>query len=466
MIKEPRHPGFVPDQIGPFRVVAPLGEGKLGRVFLAERTGGFAQRVAIKVLNPLAAAVGGEAPEGAILHSLDHENIVRILDHGATTEGLRYLVLEYVDGQSIDAYCALRRLPVEARVPLLLQVMAAISYAHQRLVVHADLKPSNVLVDRSENGETVRLLDFGVAHTLQRNKGESASSYTPEFAAPEQREGRAVTVGTDIYALGLLSSLLLCGTVERAGSSRAMSERLRQLPAADLDAFAAERSTNGGTLMRMVSGDLDAIVKKALQPEPAARYLTVDAMRDDMLSYLSGRETTVLPANPVRRLGRWVRRNQAVAAASFLVVALLLFSAGGVLWRHSQVIRQQQAARERLLEVIRLTGSLEGDLYRSTAPLEGSERARRSLIDSARKALDEIAAGNRQDPVIALELARQYAHLAKIEGIATTDASTSAQLGDDVTRGLDLLRSVPPDPEEHEIREELDAISAKLSSSN
>ncbi len=193
----------------------------MGTVWLARRSDGrFEGRVAVKLLNVSLLGRGGEERfrrEGSILARLDHPNIARLLDAGVSASGQPYLVLEYVDGEPIDTYCDGRRLDLEARLRLLLDVAAAVSLAHANLVVHRDIKPSNVLVGRDGR---VKLLDFGIAKLLEDEGAadpataltrEGGRAFTPEFAAPEQLTGGAVTTATDVHALGTLAYLLLAG---------------------------------------------------------------------------------------------------------------------------------------------------------------------------------------------------------------------------------------------------------------
>ena len=206
--------------LGAYTLIEPVGQGGMGTVWLARRSDGrFEGRVAVKLLNVSLLGRGEERfrREGSILARLDHPNIARLLDAGVSASGQPYLVLEYVDGEPIDAYCDRRRLDLEARLRLLLDVAAAVSLAHANLVVHRDIKPSNVLVGRDGR---VKLLDFGIAKLLEDDGAadpataltrEGGRVFTPEFAAPEQLTGGAVTTATDVHALGTLAYLLLAG---------------------------------------------------------------------------------------------------------------------------------------------------------------------------------------------------------------------------------------------------------------
>ena len=191
-----------PGSIGPFRIVRVLGTGGNGTVYLGERMEQFSQRVAIKVVGDRVFAEEAAAAterEERILASLDHEDIVRLLDQGVSERGERYLVMEYVDGLPIDAFCDAKRLTVEARLRLMLPVMEAVIHAHRHLVVHGDLKPANILV--TPEG-LAKVLDFGIATMVGAQGATNTGAHTPEFASPEQVAGERVGIASDVYSLG------------------------------------------------------------------------------------------------------------------------------------------------------------------------------------------------------------------------------------------------------------------------
>src|SRR5690606_32629930 len=213
------------DRLGAWQLVERLASGGMGTVFVAERVDQlFRQRVAIKLLRGnagTAAAVQRLATERQILAELQHPNIARLYDGGTTPAGQPYLVMEYIEGLRLDAHCTQRALGLRERLQLFLRVCAAVQAAHLRLVVHCDLKPSNVLV--RENGEPV-LLDFGIARLLDVGEGEDADGFcTPAYASPEQLRGARVGVSSDVFSLGVLLTELLAGTQGgRAGGGDAI----------------------------------------------------------------------------------------------------------------------------------------------------------------------------------------------------------------------------------------------------
>src|ERR1700728_2141454 len=217
----PNSTGLAGQALGPYTLISQIGHGGMGSVWLARRSDGrFERKAAVKFVN---IALAGRATEerfkreGSILGRLTHPHIAELLDAGISSDGQPYLILEYVDGEAIDQYCDEHKLDVEARIRLFLDVLAAVAHAHANLIVHRDIKPSNVLVTAS--GE-VKLLDFGIAKLLA-DEGSSATAtqltlegggaLTPQFAAPEQVTGGAVTTATDVYALAVLLYLLLTG---------------------------------------------------------------------------------------------------------------------------------------------------------------------------------------------------------------------------------------------------------------
>ena len=280
--------------IGAYTLERPLGAGGMGAVWLGRRSDGrFDGQVAIKLLNMALLDDRGQARfrrEGTVLARLSHPNIARLLDAGVSASGQPYLVLEYVDGQPIDVFADARRLVVDDRVRLILDVLDAVGHAHAHLIVHRDLKPSNILV--SADG-TVKLLDFGIATLLASDGGEplealtrDGRALTPDFAAPEQIRGGPVSVGSDIYSLGVLLYLLVCGRrpYELAGRSAADIERVvcESTPPRPSTAFgmndrtigeqiARARGTTPARLSRRLRGDIDTIVMKMLRHEPERR---------------------------------------------------------------------------------------------------------------------------------------------------------------------------------------------------
>jgi eukaryotic-like serine/threonine-protein kinase len=270
-------------RMGPYSLIRLLGSGGIGTVYLAERIlGGAPQRSALKVLSPHSAGpsfVERFHREQHILASLDHPHITRLLDAGLSDTDQPYLVMEYVEGRHLDAYCDTHRLTVPQRIELFLQVCEAVAYAHRSLIVHLDLKPTNILVNTT--GE-VKLLDFGTSKLVQTDSLLTTTVLaTPAFASPEQLRNEPVTTACDIYSLGAVLYELLSGG--RAADTaailfdRALNEREpKPLQDAVSDSAAEQRGTSAGKLRQLLSGDLATIVAKCLRARPKERYASVD----------------------------------------------------------------------------------------------------------------------------------------------------------------------------------------------
>ncbi|HLT47832.1 MAG TPA: serine/threonine-protein kinase [Rubricoccaceae bacterium] len=262
--------------------------------------------------------------ERQVLAALDHPGIARLLDGGAAEDGRPYLVMELVEGAPITAYADGRRLGLDGRLGLFAQACEGVAYAHRRLVVHRDLKPSNVLVGEGEGGRpVVKLLDFGIARLLDAGDGEAVTRLgrpmTPEYAAPEQRAGAAVTTATDVYALGVLLYELLTGRRPEA----------------------APRPPSAVAAERRYRGDLDTLALTALHPDPDRRYGSAEALLDDLRRLRAGLPLRARPDTPGYRLRRFVGRHRWGVGAATLGVALL------VAFTVALALQQRQTARAR-----------------------------------------------------------------------------------------------------------------------
>lgn len=348
------------ERIGPYRIVREIGRGGMGTVFLAERVdGAFEQRVAVKLLRSGLAAgrtVDRFLAERQILASLTHPHIARLYDGGVTENGIPYFVMEYVEGRAIDDDCEARRLSLRERLRLFVTVGRAVQHAHRRLVVHRDLKPSNIMV--TEDG-TPRLLDFGIAKLLSE-EGEAGltrtgmSLMTPEYASPEQVCGGPITTASDVYQLGLLLYELLTGRPAHRLATRSLAEvthvvveQQPMLPStavakateASLAAGVAEaQGTSRRGLQRLLRGDLDAIVMKALRKEPEDRYESVAHLVHDVERFLDGQPVTARRGTAAYRLRKFVQRHRwGVAVAGVMLVALVSFG----IWHTARVTQER-----------------------------------------------------------------------------------------------------------------------------
>jgi WD40 repeat protein/serine/threonine protein kinase len=336
-------PGLIGKQFGPYRVLALLGHGGMGSVWLAERADGlFTRQVALKLIHPtLKSQVMSErfAREREILASLNHPNIARLLDAGFADDGQSYLALEYVAGTPLTKYCDERRLSIHERLALFRQVLSAVQYAHAHLVIHRDLKPANILV--TEEGQ-IQLLDFGIAKLLSEGEAKETEltqlggrAMTPDYAAPEQIAGAPITTAADVYALGVMLYELLTGERPyklKRDSRGALEEAILQAdPVAPsrivLEPAAAARATTAKKLASTLRGDLDTIVIKALKKSPAERYATANAFGEDVARYLRGDVVLAQPDSVAYRAFKFARRHRVGIAVAG---GLLLTLAGGL----------------------------------------------------------------------------------------------------------------------------------------
>jgi hypothetical protein len=391
-------------RVGPYVIESEIGRGGMGSVWRAHRADGrFEGTVAIKFVHAYWIGRAGEErfqSEGRMLGRLDHPNIARLIDAGVVDNAQPYLVLEYVEGEPIDAYCDRLELGLEARVTLFQSVLAAVGHAHSHLVIHRDLKPANVFVTREG---TVKLLDFGIAKLLTQDGAAaltqtSVQVLTPQYAAPEQLLGRPVTTATDVYALGLVLYVLLTGTHPVGSGARSTPE----LIAVVVKEEAPRASTVASAPIsrrRALQGDLDTILGKALKKDPAERYASVGAFAEDLRRFLSHEPISARPDTVPYRVAKFVRRNRGSVVAGLLVAI-------GLIVTSAFALSQMQAARgqrDRALEEAKRANA-QADLTqyilddKSSRLSPGAESQR---LDRARQFL---AARFRNDPLLAARL--------------------------------------------------------------
>jgi serine/threonine-protein kinase len=293
--------------------------------------------------------VGRFHREQHILASLDHQNITRLLDAGISDDGQPYLAMEYVNGVHVDTFCDERRLGIRERIELFLQICDAVAFAHRNLIVHLDLKPSNVLVNTDG---VVKLLDFGTSKLIQPDSLLTTTVLaTPAYASPEQLRNEPVTTACDVYSLGAILFDLLAGRRSAGKMSaavmfeRAMTEAepelLREGGSAE---EAAKRGVSEVRLRQLLAGELETITAKCLRPRPKDRYATVDALAEDLRRYLDGRAVLARPQTMIYRLGKFVRRNRRAVAAVTLAALALAASLGYAGWRQQQAIDEGRRA--------------------------------------------------------------------------------------------------------------------------
>jgi serine/threonine-protein kinase len=354
------------ESVGAWTILRPIGRGGMGLVYLVRRSdGNFDKEAALKVLPRAASspeAIRRFEQERRILARLDHPTIARLLDGGVDRRGLPFLVLEYVHGVAVDEYCDRERLTVERRIALVIEIARAVQAAHRSLVVHRDLKSSNLLVTPA--GE-VKLLDFGIAKLLESQEGTSEATsslaMTPACASPEQVRGEQITTASDVYQLGLLLSGLLTGHPPQAASFsslealvRAVCEEQPERPSAAVwksrdgrsaEELAALRRSTPARLARRLRGELDAVVERSLAKDPEGRYPSAEHLASDLERFLAGEPVTARRTSLFRRSWKWVRRNRALAVTAAVAALLGIGYATTVTLQARALERERDRAR-------------------------------------------------------------------------------------------------------------------------
>ncbi|MGZ8844222.1 MAG: protein kinase domain-containing protein, partial [Pyrinomonadaceae bacterium] len=465
-------------EIGDYSVIREIGRGGMGAVYLAERTG-FHQQVALKIIKrgmDTDEIIRRFVRERDVLASLNHPNIARLLDGGHTTEGLPFIAMEYVEGETITAFCDQRRLAIEDRSELFRKVCRAIAYAHHNLVVHRDIKPSNILV--GADGEP-KLLDFGIAKLLAPDVFDNtvdltaagANLMTPDYASPEQIRGERVTTASDIYSLGVLLYELLSGHRPFHLKNRPSIEMLRivseQEPRAPSDAatmpteiaeghtqlvltvetVAQSRNERPARLQKRLRGDLDNIVLTALRKDPLRRYSSVEEFSADLERHLLGLPVTARPATLGYRLTKFAQRNlTAVVFASVALLALL----GGLsisIWQTRAANKERARAERRFNEVRKMANTLVSGWDKDIPETLVSNQVRGRIADISTAYLDNLARET-DDPALLKELARAYTvvgHEYTVQFIHEEKARSSLHKAEAILRRL--IADAPADVE-------------------
>jgi serine/threonine protein kinase len=374
--------------VGTYTLIAPLGEGGSASVWRAQRSDGALKReIALKLPYFVGSTRGWYervTRERDILASLNHPNIASIYDAGIEANGRPWLALELIDGAHINAYCKQHALNADQRIALVVRVARAVEYAHARGAIHRDLKPGNILVDG--NGQ-VKLLDFGIAKLFDANDSTSALDatlltrlhgrpFTPEYASPEQRRGAAITTGVDVYALGtVLYELIVGERPERTDDD-----------ASRIDLRAALKQKKPDAASGSIRNDLNAIIQKALHPDLAKRYVTVNAFADDLERYRSNEAVMAQPDSAVYRATQFLRRHRVLVGGASAVFLSLGLGFAATLWQAHEADQQRDIA---LLETARAESAAKLAMTESQRSKSSAERAEqlRQQADFSRSAL-------------------------------------------------------------------------------
>ena len=394
----------VPTRIGAWKIIRPLGAGGMGRVFLAERADGeYEQQVALKIIRgefTSDAAIARFLAERRILARLDHRGIASLVDGGVDEHGRPWFAMQYVDGGTLPDYCTQHGLGIDARLQLMIGVCKAVAYAHRQLVVHCDLKPSNVLVDA--NGQP-RLLDFGIARLLGADSASLATqtyALTPGYAAPEQLAGRPVSVATDVYALGVMLYEVLVGS--RPNYSNGADPK-HEVTHASSDPPLPSRAASPASPVpaRRLRGDLDLIAATALRHDPARRYADASKLAEDLRRHLDGFPLRARRASTIERTRKFIGRHRMAVGLSALAIAALLVTTTFALNR-SLVARHEAAnaiaVRDFLVSIFRSADPRAGKggidtrilIDRGSAGLDASLKTQPELASSFAEVLGHV----------------------------------------------------------------------------
>jgi serine/threonine protein kinase/tetratricopeptide (TPR) repeat protein len=460
-------------RFGPYRAMRELGRGGMGAVYLGERADGqFEQLVAIKVIKrgmDTAQVLARFREERRILASLEHPNVARLLDGGTSEDGQPYFVMEYIDGQPIDVYADARTLTVAQRLELFIQVASAVTYAHQHLIVHRDIKPLNILV--TSDG-VPKLLDFGIAKVLQADAEEPTSTVTgwrlltPDYASPEQVQGLHATTVSDVYSLAVVLYELLTGrspyrlknrtpqelavavcNTEPARPSSAVRGSGAEPPGRQRAGVTADRAAATGAgstekLQRRLRGDLDTIVLTALRKEPQRRYQSVEQLSGDIRRHLDGLPVHARDDTFRYRAGKFVRRNRIPVAAGTLAVLALVGGTVATAWQAREARAAQARAERRFNDVRKLANTVLFDYHDAIKDLRGATPVRERLVRDALGYLDGLASEQTDDPSLQRELASAYRRVGDVQGGDPKGLGDTKGALESYTKALGMLEAL------------------------
>ncbi|HQU82330.1 MAG TPA: protein kinase [Pyrinomonadaceae bacterium] len=463
----------MPEQIGRYKIIEQIGRGGMGTVYLAERED-LKKKVALKIIKrgmDTDEILRRFQTERQILANLEHSNIARLLDGGVSEDSLPFIVMEYVSGKDLLDYCDEKDLSLNEKLELFRKICAAVSYAHQNLVVHRDLKPSNILV--TKDGEP-KLLDFGISKLLTNETDETGTAtslgmMTPNYASPEQFRGETVSTATDIYSLGVILFELLTGelpyeirskrfdeaakivaeTEPRKPSSIIQDSRFK-IQDSNLEngyRFQDKNSVSTNELHKtnnqnqktnpksqipnpkFLRGDLDNIILKALRKEPSRRYSTVEQLSEDIRRHQTGLPVTARPDTFSYRASKFVQRNKISVVSAGLVGLALIGGIIGTSWQAIRAERQRALAEKRFGDVRQLANNAVFKYYEQIKDLDGATAARETLVKDATEYLDKLAQEAKGDVSLQKDLIKAYFRLGEVLGAPHANANTGDSAG-------------------------------------
>ena len=416
-----------PARLGPWRIEDEIGRGGMGTVYRAVRDdGAFAQTVAVKLIRPELASAQLRRrfeSERRILASLDHPNVARLLDAGATAQGAPYLVLEYVAGEPVDRYCDANAFTIEQRLAIFRQICGAVHVAHQKLILHRDIKTANVLIDAHG---APKLLDFGIAKLMVQEAEQReftmmgfARPLTPQWSSPEQLRGEPLSTAADVYSLGVLLFVLLTGRfphTDTGMSPEVFAAAIESAPPAALRA-AARGNAPPGVAVSKLRGDIERIARKALAPDLRERYPTVAAFDADIERLLAGKPVEAHARSFAYRFGKLLLRHRVASSAIAIAVVGLVTATAFSLRQAALAEHERQRAERRFDDVRRIANVVLFDLNDSLANISGTLAVRQLLVANALRYLDDLARETDREPELLTELAAAYERIAEVQGM-------------------------------------------------
>jgi eukaryotic-like serine/threonine-protein kinase len=453
-------------KIGPYLILEPAGQGGMGMVYRAVREDDYRQEVAIKLVKrevETAALTARFRQERQALARLNHPNIARLLDGGSTADGRPYLVMEWVEGSSITAYANEQGLEVRQRLMLFLTMCDAVAHAHRNLVVHRDLKPSNVLITAAG---APKLLDFGIAKILAPEADDEpepvtmtpagGQALTPDYASPEQVRGEPLTTATDIYSLGATLYELLTGVRPHKFETRTPTEIERVVCERDI-ALPSAVAQAPGVPAAVLRGDLDNVVRKAMEKDAGRRYSHAEEFATDVRRYLEGRPVLARPGSAAYRARKFAARNKVLAVAAVAVTFALAAGLGLALWQ-ANVARHQRELAERRFELARrVADSLLYEINDRIQDLAGSTAARELLLRRSLEYLDALSRESGSNAPLEMDVANAYMRAAMLQGVpGVSNLGNPAAARESLRKAQALLESaLAVSPRSVEIRRDL-----------